>query len=208
MSPGFLTNWTTKQGRAKQSVQSCRPFHASLDQYQHVLNQLQLTSLPTTGALLQIKNSEETFDYRTHQTSKVLITEIELSDITLHLKWSFKFSFHLQCSCYSSIPSDNDTWWKQFQIFVFIFTVVEFFLNIFGLFGIYSGGIPPKSSCLLDIYSGGIPPKSSCLLGIYSGGIPPKSSCSLGIYSGGIPPKSSCFVCVSEWRNLAHSASF
>ena len=28
----------------------------------------------------------ETFDYCTHQTSMVLITEIELSDITLHLK--------------------------------------------------------------------------------------------------------------------------
>ena len=65
-SPGFLTNWTIKYRKTRQSVQSSRPFHESLDQYQPVLSQL--TSLPTTGALLlRIKKSDETFDYYTQQ---------------------------------------------------------------------------------------------------------------------------------------------
>ena len=90
MSPGFFNQLDHKVGKNKTKCASCRPFHASLDQYQHMLNQLQLTSLPTTGALLQSKKSEETFDYCTHQTSKVLIPQIELSDITQQRKAAMK----------------------------------------------------------------------------------------------------------------------
>ena len=85
-----------KEGRTRQRVQSCRLFHDSLNQYQHVLNQL--TSLSTIWALLlQIKKSEKTLHFNTHQTScKALI----------YLNWIAK-SFEVT-SCLH--------WWKlKFQ---------------------------------------------------------------------------------------------
>ena len=76
-SPGSLTDWTIKKRKTRQSVQSSRPFHKSLDQYQPVLSQL--TSLPTTGALLlRIKKGEETL---TIILTKLLITKIGLHGV-------------------------------------------------------------------------------------------------------------------------------